>query len=200
MWINSIQKAIDYVENHLEEKIDFNEAAKQASSSVFYFQRVFTMLCGCTLGDYIRMRRLSLAGYELIFTDSKVIDIALKYGYDSPESFSRAFVKFHGITPSMANKTGKIKSFSGISLKLTITGGDTMDYRIEKREPVKVLCKRQQVRKPIDDFAVSDIYSFWDTCKRDGTIEKLCSLIPDDTPIGGLLGICFSSEYDSSGK
>lgn len=87
-WIQGIQRAIDYVEANITEEIDFEEVAKQAYSSSFHFQRVFGILCGFSLGDYIRMRRLSLAGEELSKGNAKIIDIAMKYGYDTPESFS----------------------------------------------------------------------------------------------------------------
>ena len=193
--ITEIQKAIDYIENHLCENIDYDEIAKCACTSSFHFQRIFNALCGITIGDYIRQRRLTLAGSELISTDKKIIDIAFDYGYDTPESFSRAFSKFHSVTPSEARKSGKVKSFSRISVKLVLTGGDTMDYRIEKRNAIKVLCKRKKVTKPVNDSAIEDIRTFWADCGKDGSIEKLCSLIPKDTPLGGLLGISFSSEF-----
>ena len=101
-WIQGIQSAIDYVEANITEEIDFEEAARQAYSSSFHFQRVFGILCGFSLGEYIRMRRLSLAGEELSKGNAKIIDIALRYGCDTPESFSRAFTRFHGIAPSGA--------------------------------------------------------------------------------------------------
>ena len=90
-WIKGVQRAVDYVEAHITEPINYVEVARQAYSSSFHFQRVFSILCGFTLGDYIRMRRLSLAGGELAASGALVIDVALKYGYDTPESFSRAF-------------------------------------------------------------------------------------------------------------
>ncbi len=90
-WIQGIQRAIDFVEANIGEEMDLEKVAKQAYSSSFHFQRVFGILCGFSLGDYIRMRRLSLAGEELSRGNAKIIDIALKYGYDTPESFSRAF-------------------------------------------------------------------------------------------------------------
>ena len=96
-WITGLQRALDYVEENITEQLDYEEVAKKAYSSSFHFQRVFSAICGFTLGDYIRFRRLSLAGSELASTDRKVIDVALKYGYDTPESFSRAFTRFHGI-------------------------------------------------------------------------------------------------------
>ena len=99
-WISGIQQAIDYVEAHLTEELDLETVAEQAYSSPFHFQRIFSVLCGFSLGDYIRMRRLSLAGEELARGRAKIIDLALKYGYDSPESFSRAFARFHGVTPA----------------------------------------------------------------------------------------------------
>lgn len=196
-WITGIQKAIDYVEDNLCGKIDYEEAARRACTSAFYFQRVFAILCGYTLGDYIRMRRLTLAGSELISSNDKVIDVALKYGYDSPESFSRAFSRFHAVTPSEARRTGKIKSFSRISVKLILTGGDTMDYRIEKRDAMKVLCKRKHVNKPVDDTAVKDIYAFWKDCTDDGSVRELCTRMPEDMPIKGLLGICFTAYMEN---
>ena len=117
-WITGIQRALDYVEAHLMESVDYEEAAKQAYSSSFHFQRVFSILCGFTLGDYIRMRRLTLAGSELASSDIRVIDAALKYGYDTPESFSRAFTRFHGVPPSQAKHGAALKAFSPLSVKL----------------------------------------------------------------------------------
>ena len=101
-FIFGLQNAIDYIENHLTEEIDYNEIAKQSFSSSYHFQRVFSILCGFTIGEYIRNRRLSIAGSELATTDAKVIDVALKYGYESPDSFAKAFQRFHGILPSQA--------------------------------------------------------------------------------------------------
>ena len=103
-WITGMQKAIDYIEENLTEEIDYEKIAEKSYASSYHFQRVFGILCGYTLGEYIRLRRLSLAGAELSSGKEKVIDIALKYGYDSPDSFAKAFQKFHGITPSQARR------------------------------------------------------------------------------------------------
>lgn len=127
-WTTGIQKAIDYVEEHLTEPIEYEEAAKRACSSSFHFQRVFSIICGFTLGDYIRFRRLSLAGRELAEKNRKVIDVALKYGYDTPESFTRAFTRFHGASPTQIKNGAAVKSFSRLSVKLSLQGGTTMDY------------------------------------------------------------------------
>ena len=136
-WITGMQKAIDYIEANLTEEIDYEKVAAQSFSSSYHFQRVFSILCGYTLGEYIRLRRLSLAGTELVTGKEKVIDIALKYGYDSPDSFSKAFQKFHGITPSQARADGNmLKSFSRLSIKISLEGGSVMNYRIEEKDEI----------------------------------------------------------------
>ncbi|MEE0963327.1 MAG: AraC family transcriptional regulator [Ruminococcus bromii] len=196
-WIQGIQRAIDYVEANITEEIDYEKAAKKAYSSSFHFQRVFGILCGMSLGDYIRMRRLSLAGEELSKGNTKIIDIAMKYGYDTPESFSRAFTRFHGISPSEAKHGGRVKIFTPLSVKLTLTGGNKMDYRIEKRDTFQVVCKRKRVGKPQSANATQDITALWQEYGADGTMEKLIACIPKNPIMKGLLGICFSSELNA---
>ena len=134
-WITGMQKAIDYIEANLTEEIDYEKVAAESFSSSYHFQRVFSILCGYTLGEYIRLRRLSLAGAELANGKEKVVDIALKYGYDNPDSFAKAFQKFHGITPSQARADGSmLKSFSRLSIKISLEGGNTLNYRIEEKD------------------------------------------------------------------
>lgn len=198
-WITGISKAIDYIEEHITEPTDYARAAKEACSSPFNFQRVFALLCGYTLGDYVRMRRLTLAGEELLSTDAKVIDVALKYGYDSPESFSRAFTRFHGVSPSAVRKGAAIHSFSRICVKLILTGGSIMEYRIEKKQAAKIICRRRELTKPGDDYTNREIPEFWNECGRDGSIQKLCGYIKDSAQFKGLLGVCFSTEMTDSG-
>ena len=196
-WIQGIQRAIDYVEANITEEIDFEDVAKQAYSSSFHFQRVFGILCGLSLGDYIRTRRLSLAGEELSKGNARIIDIALKYGYDTPESFSRAFTRFHGITPSEAKHGGNVRIFTPLSVKLTLTGGSKMDYRIERRDEFQVVCKRKRVGKPQSASATQEITSMWQEYGANGTLERLISYIPENPMMKGLLGICFSSELNA---
>lgn len=197
-WISGIQRAIDYIEEHLTDEIDFEAAAREAYSSSFHFQRVFSILCGITLGDYVRMRRLALAASDIVNTDEKVIEIAMKYGYDSPESFTRAFTRFHGVTPSEAKRGAVVKSFSRLSVKLTLTGGTTMDYRIEKMKGFQIICKKKQVTKPENATATADISAFWDECNADGSMAKLCSYLPKEPRLKGLLGMCFSFDMEAN--
>ena len=190
-WITGLQRAIDYVEENITEPIDYEEAAERAYSSSFHFQRVFSIICGCTLGDYIRFRRLSLAGRELAAGDAKVIDVALKYGYDTPESFSRAFMRFHGASPSQAKKGAPLKSFSRLSVKLILCGGRIMDYRIEKKEAFKVVVRKKNFPKQ-KEITNKEVPEFWTQCHGDGTISKLVGYIPKEDEFG-LMGI---SLYD----
>ena len=155
------------------------------------------MLCGFSLGDYIRMRRLSLAGEELSRGNAKIIEIALKYGYDTPGSFSRAFTRFHGIAPSEARRGGRVRIFTPLSVKLTLTGGSKMDYRIEKRDAFQVVCKRKRVDKPQSGTATREISGMWQEFGADGTLGRLIVYPLEQPVLKGLLGICFSSELDA---
>lgn len=137
-WIAGIQNAINYVEDHITEELDYADIAKAAACSSYNFQRIFGLLCGFSLGEYIRNRRLTLAGRELSLANAKVIDVALRYGYESPESFSRAFAKFHGITPSDAKKSGAmLKSFSRLSVQIILKGGNIMDHRVADKKQLQ---------------------------------------------------------------
>lgn len=186
-WITGIQRAIDYVEEHLTEPIDYDKVAEQAYSSSFHFQRVFSTICGFTLGDYIRFRRLSLAGRELAERQSKVIDVALKYGYDTPESFSRAFTRFHGVSPTEAKNGAVLKTFLRLSVRLTLDGGTTMDYRIEKKNAFQVVMRKQTYPKNFE-LTSMEIPAFWAKCHADGTTSKLVARIPEGD-VFGLMGI-----------
>lgn len=193
-WIQGLQRALDYIEENITEPIDYAEAAKKAYSSSFHFQRVFSTICGYTLGDYIRFRRLSLAGSELAAENVKVIDVALKYGYDTPESFSRAFTRFHGVTPSEAKNGAVLKSFSKLSVKLILNGGTTMDYRIENKEAFEVVVRKKRFPKQ-HEITTREISKFWGECSSDGTIPAICKYIPKDNIFDKcIIGISFGAE------
>lgn len=166
-WMTAIQRAADYVEAHLTEDLRYDEIARQGFSSEFHFQRMFGLLCGCTLGEYIRNRRLTLAGTELACTDVRVIDVALKYGYDSPDSFAKAFRKFHGITPTQARRDGvKLRSFSRLSPDPIQKGGQTVQYRIEERESLTLVgYKRRFTGAPIGASRFSQEENFYVTTR-----------------------------------
>lgn len=193
-WITGLQNAIDYIEDNLTDELDYTEIANRAFSSTFHFQRVFGILCGYSLGEYIRNRRLTLAGSELASSNIKVIDVALKYGYDSPESFGRAFTRFHAITPSQAKTDGvKLKSFSRLSVKLILDGGNIMNYRIEKKDAFDVVVKKKYFPTDID-LSNKQLPEFWDNCRKDGTIPALYKYMTKDNAFGNaIMGICFEN-------
>ena len=138
-WLEGIQNAIEYIEEHITEKPDYEDIASIACSSSFNFQRIFSALCGYTLGEYIRFRRLTLAGKELSVEKKKVIDVALKYGYESVDSFSKAFSAFHGISPSKAKKSGAdLKVFSPLKISVSLKGGLDMNYQIKELPAMKL--------------------------------------------------------------
>jgi len=123
-WIEGIQRSIDYIEQHLADELDIEGIAAKAALSPFYYQRIFGALCGMTVSEYIRARRMTLAAQELAGTDIKVIDAAVKYGYDSPDSFTRAFLRFHGVSPSKAREPGApLKSLAPLHIKISLEGG-----------------------------------------------------------------------------
>lgn len=135
-----IQNALTYIETNLTGDLEMRDIAKQACLSPFYFQRIFGALCGISVGEYIRSRRLTLAGEELSGSDVKVIDIAAKYGYDSPDSFNRAFRRFHGISPSMARKAGsRLISFAPVKIRQTLEEVHMMEYRIVEKPQFTVI-------------------------------------------------------------
>ncbi len=134
-WIGGIQRALEMIERSLDQEIDYAELAREACCSEYNFMRVFSVLSGYTLADYIRLRRLTAAGQELVSTDARILDVAVRYGYDSQESFSRAFQKFHGLSPAQARAGGgRLRSVSPLKLKISIEGGTDMNYRIERME------------------------------------------------------------------
>lgn len=192
-WLNRITEAIDTIEKRLTHHLNVEDLAKSAYSSSFHFQRMFHVLTGVTVADYIRRRRLTLAAQDLAMSSDKVVDIALKYGYDSPESFAKAFRKAHGLSPSEARTQGAVlKAFPRISFHLALKGEKEMDYRIIHRDAFQVTGKSGRVSYK-DGENSGQIQRFLDNCVADGLIDRLRSLHPD----GELLGICMDRDYQN---
>ena len=164
-WIEGFQASIDFIEQNLLQELNIEEIAGKAALSPFYYQRIFGALCAMTVGEYIRARRMTTAAQELACSDSKVIDIALKYGYDSPDSFAKAFQRFHGITPTQARESGaKLRSFAPLHIKITLEGGNMLDYRIVEKAPFTVV----GIKKRFDaETSYSEIPKFWGEWMKD---------------------------------
>ncbi len=165
-WMKAIGDSIQYVEAHILDDISIEDISARVFVSPYYFQKGFSMMCGFTISEYIRNRRLTLAGREIATNDESIIDIALKYGYDSPDSFTKAFTRFHGSTPIAVRKNGAtVKSFAPLKIKITLEGGNLMDYKIESKEAFTVLANAKTFSY---EEAKTVIPRFWQEHYADG--------------------------------
>ena len=172
-WPERMNAAIDYIEDNLAGEIDFNEAAKIACCSTFHFQRIFFAVNGVTPAEYARRRRLTLAATELSSGNTRVIDIAMKYGYDSPDAFTRAFRNVHGVTPLAAREPGvKLVAFPRISFHIILKGGNDMDYRIIEKPAFDVVGKARKFTT-VNGENFRKIPQFWDEFIHDKNGEKV---------------------------
>ena len=196
-WTESLKRAINYMEKHLLEDIGADEVADQVYMSSFYFQKGFKIMTGYSIGEYIRNRRLYMAALELISNKEKIIDLAYKYGYDSPESFTKAFSRFHGVSPKqLKGDTRKIKTFLPLKIIVSIRGGNDMDYTIEKMDVIKVIgCDRNFAY----EAAYTEVPKFWEefskNCINDKNSKETKRVIEEC--MIGQFGICIE---DAPGK
>lgn len=178
--LKNMNDALDYIERKLTDKIDGKEVAKRALCTEYHFNRMFSFLAGVTLSEYIRRRRLTLAALELNNSNHRIIDIALKYGYNSPDSFTRAFQNLHGVAPSKARESGHmLKAFPRMTFQLTIKGGIEMNYRIEEKEAFSIAGIKRRV--PIVFEGVNpDIASMWESLddKAINLLKELSNVDP----------------------
>lgn len=184
-WIESISEAIGYIEDNITGELTIEKIAEKVLISPFYFQKGFSMLCGFTVSEYIRQRRLALAGSELVSTDEKIITIALKYGYDSPDSFTRAFTRFHGVTPTAVRKEGAmIKSFAPLKISFTLKGGISMNYKIVEKDAFTVIGASKKF--PYENAAL-EIPKFWAEHYQAGGGNTVCGMygVNIDESMGG---------------
>lgn len=173
--LKRMNEALSYIEENLTDEIDLKEVARLALCSEYHFQRMFSFLAGVTLSEYIRRRRLTLAAFDIINSDIKIIDIAIKYGYNSPDSFTRAFQSLHGITPSEARISGQsLKAYPRMAFQLSIKGGSEMNYRIVEKEAFKIVGIMRRV--PIVFNGVNpEIAAMWQSLNME-TINMLKQL------------------------
>jgi AraC family transcriptional regulator len=194
-WIERLNGAMNYIEEHIDDDINYEQLARIACCSSYHFQRMFAYMAEVPLSEYVRRRRMTLAALELQSTDNKVIDIALKYGYDSPTAFNRAFQSVHGVAPSLARKEGiLLKSFSPISFKLSIKGDTEMNYRIETKNAFRIIGIAEALQSDVEkNFEI--VPQMWQKAAMNGSVEKLSSMM-DSQPMG-LLGVsaCYEPEH-----
>lgn len=144
--LSSMNNALVYIEKHLTKDLDYSIVAKIAHCSEYHFKRMFSFLAGISLSEYVRRRRLTLAAIDLKNENLKVIDVAVKYGYNSADSFSRAFLSMHGIRPSDArSENALLKAYPRMTFQLSIKGGCEMNYRIVEKAPFKLVGFKKRV-------------------------------------------------------
>jgi len=186
-WLKQLSRAIDYIEDNLEGDISYDEAAKIACCSTYYFQRMFSYVTGIPLSDYIRRRRMTKAAFELQVSDAKVMDIGSKYGYVSPTSFNRAFQSVHGVAPTAARMEGTIlNTYLPISFSINVTGGEGMRYRIETKDPIRIVGVRTALKESQEqNFQI--VPKFWNETLKSNLVSEICKLTNQNPH--GILGV-----------
>ena len=188
--LESMNATIAYIEEHLLEELHMSTIARATGNLEIDLQKTFYALTGISIVEYIRRRRLSLAGYELQKGGQSVLDVALKYGYTSPDSFTRAFRQMHGITPSAVKKGGcLLKSYGKITFVLTIKGVNAMSYKIVKKEEMRIIGFKKWFSTE-NDSQLTEIPKMWDSV-TDELKQQITSLSNND----GVVGLC-ADMYD----
>jgi len=185
-WLDHFNKSIAYVEENLAGAIDLDKAAQLAQCSSYHYQRMFSYIAGVTLGEYIRRRRMSLAGVDLQ-RGEKVIDVAAKYAYDSPTSFNRVFKGVHGITPKEAKQAGaKLTSYPMLTFQITVKGVHAMEYQLIDKEAFHVTGLGLKIEQNME-VAQKRIPEFWNEVAASGELQKLLPIMDQSNP--GVLGV-----------
>lgn len=194
-WNEKLQNIIDYVENHLqrkEEPINIDDIAKMAGCSFDFFQKVFSYMNGISFSEYVRSRKLTLAGYDLKSTDLRIVDISYKYGYNSPTSFTKAFHQFHGVSPKEA-RDKKIELV--VVPKMQIMYKQKYSWKLETKQSLRLIGKSIKISYRDNEHYLK-IPEFWSVCQQNGTFSELVSL--DNGSPKGLFGVF--TGYDESSK
>ena len=155
-WLTQMNEALDYIESHLTDEIDLDEIGRITACPAGLFQRIFPKIIGIPLSEYIRRRKLTLAAYDLQVSDCKVVDVAMKYGYETADAFTVAFKRMHGINPAAVKENGvSLKAYPRLTFTLLVKGVTEMNYRIEEKEDIRtvgVVIKASQENNPIPDL------------------------------------------------
>lgn len=196
-----IKRAIDYIELNILESIEISDVAFHCYVSQFHLQRLFKALTGVSVSEYIRNRRLSLAGFDVQGTKMSLLDIAMKYQYNSSEGFQKAFYRFHGLNPLKARKEQSVlKTYQPLTICISFKGGISMEYRIVELESMKLLCvKKQFPNSIVESEENTEISDFWTEKLQDGTVGKLLGFSSSKEIYGPCGSIDKASKYFSYG-
>lgn len=194
-WVKQLNEAINYIEENLTGEISYETISKITGCSIYNFQRMFSYIADKPLAEYIRSRRLTMAAFELLNSSKRIIDISLKYGYESQDSFTRAFKNFHGVLPSSIRKeTVQLKSCPKLSFQITIKGEDHMNYQIEEWPAFKVMGISHKIKT---SKAFEVVPHIWEKSWKDGIMKRFIDNFPDLRP-AGFLGIAQGGEWGES--
>lgn len=192
-WLTLMNDALDYIEDHLSIKVDYNQVARKAGCSVYNFQRMFSFISGVTLATYIRRRCMTVAALELSRTSIGILELALKYGYDSPVSFARAFQTVQGIAPQDVRKgCVPLQSYPRISFQITLKGDVAMEYRIETMPAFKLMGASKLISTK-DGKNFKEVPNFWEACCSDGTCTRIYSINGREKE--EMYGVCYGFDF-----
>lgn len=196
-WVHRMNEAISYIEDHLTDEISHERISKIAGCSIYNFQRMFSYIADKPLSEYIRNRRLTLAAFDILNSTERIIDISLKYGYESQDAFSRAFRNYHGVLPStVRNETVQLKSCPKLSFQMTIKGENHMNYKIEQFPAFKVAGIANQINT---SEAFEIIPQIWGNAWKNGTMDRFFKLFEKvDYRPAGVLGISEGGQWGNS--
>ncbi len=191
-----MEAAVEYLEGSLEGEIESGRAAAEANCSTFHFLRMFEVVTGVTVGEYVRRRRLSRAALELCAGEARVTELALRLGYESPDAFTRAFKREFGVTPSEARKEGvHLRMWPRLSFSVVLKGDAAMEFRIERRG--EMVLAGLAFRASTDGGAnLREIPAFWEECHRKGHVEALGRAMNRDSTMA-IMGVCVN-DYDEA--
>ena len=194
-WVKQLNESINYIEENLAGEISYEVISKIARCSVYNFQRMFSYIADKPLSEYIRSRRLTMAAFDLLNSTDRIVDIALKYGYESQDAFTRAFKNFHSVLPSsVRNEIVQLKSCPRLSFRILVKGENHMNYQIEQWPALKVMGVLHKVKT---STAFEVIPKIWENAWKDGTMQRFIENFPDYRP-AGFLGIAAGGQWGNS--
>lgn len=195
-WMDGLQRSIDFLENHLDSDFKVEEAAREANVSVFHFQRIFMVLTDMSVMEYVRRRRLTLAAEELVMSNQKVIDVAFKYGYETPEAFAKAFKRQHGMSPSEARSSQKgFTSYNRLVISVQLKGAYPMKVRIEEKPAFPIMGVTRRFTCDNGENT-REIPKMWGEVLANGVNDELLKLNTGE--LKGVLGVCRMVDVSTS--
>ncbi|KOT33009.1 AraC family transcriptional regulator [Streptomyces rimosus subsp. rimosus] len=182
-----LNEALEHIESHLDRQIEVSRLARIAMTSEYHFRRMFSALAGVSLSEYIRRRRLTVAGAEVLAGERTLLEIAVRYGYGSGEAFARAFRAVHGVGPGEARRTGAaLHSQPRMSFRLIIEGSSSMRYRVVEKEQFHVIGKKARV--PLVHQGVNPAIADFIRGIGQETLDRITAL--SDQQPEGLVAVC----------